>query len=120
MYRGFRTGSVVQPNNVHALVTQDGWKLVKYLDSTAQAPEVSVNQFEMYKLYEDDAGQAVRTSIDGNEEFNLVNYADGSPIDTANLPADLLTVLGSTPQDFIAAKFDELNVLMTKLESEML
>ncbi|MGB0732201.1 MAG: sulfatase-like hydrolase/transferase [Pontibacterium sp.] len=99
-------GAVIQPNNVHAVVDKQGWKLVKYLDSTN--PNIP-HQYELYQLA-DVANN--NEPIDPKEEYNLVNYQDGSPRDLSGLPI--------VPTADVATRFDELMSLMHTLEAQWL
>ncbi len=61
-------GPVAHPNNVHAVIDNDGWKLVRYFNKNADLTQGLVQQFSaaQYELY--------NLNDDPNEERNLLVY----------------------------------------------
>ncbi len=63
-------GPVAHPNNVHAIIEETGWKLVRYFDS------VDINLPAQYELYD--------LNSDPNEITNLLQYNAVFPTPVAN------------------------------------
>lgn len=97
--------SVMQPNHVHCVISNDNWKLVRYFEPRLDANDYTFNnQYELYNL-----------NMDPNEEYNLVDYKTTVP--TAIAAADILEPLQGID---IQKKADELMHLLEKLEAEVL
>jgi hypothetical protein len=98
----FKEGSVTQPNHIHSVVSQDGWKLACYYD-----PEDTVaQQYELYNL-----------KVDSNEEHNLLVYDGAFPtvVDAAALPENLAAMHAD-----IESTANRMMDLLVELEQQML
>jgi hypothetical protein len=91
-------GSVRQPNNVHAVISNDQWKLVRYFD------ENNPDCQEEYELYD--------LENDPNEETNLLRF-------DASFPTPIKDIPFSERHDTVE-KANELMVLLKRLETRML
>jgi arylsulfatase A-like enzyme len=91
-------GSVRQPNNVHAVISNDQWKLVRYFD------ENNPDCQEEYELYD--------LENDPNEETNLLRF-------DATFPTPIKDIPFSERHDTVE-KANELMVLLKRLETRML
>ncbi|MFQ3246784.1 MAG: arylsulfatase A-like enzyme [Arenicella sp.] len=89
--------SVMQPNHVHCVVSDDNWKLVRYFEPIEGEPNNfdNNNQYELYNL-----------NTDPTEINNLVQYNQPIPTDSS----------GSDVDD----KVIEMKHLLEKLEKRML
>jgi len=92
-------GSVRQPNNIHAVVDNQGWKLVEYFDPAGEHD----NEYEIYDL-----------NTDPNELTNLLQIGQPFPTPIKKLP------LGINPDVEFFLKAKELKVLLDHLKKTML
>lgn len=97
-----KQGPVCQPNNVHAVINNKQWKLVRYFDPNDDKPQN--NQYELYDL-----------NTDPNEQLNLLCFDEEfpTPIDENGLPNGMST-------DHIRKKALKLMILLKELEFKML
>ncbi|WDE03156.1 sulfatase-like hydrolase/transferase [Thalassomonas viridans] len=101
--RSLASGPVMQPNNIHCVMSKDNWKLVRYFDPSGRESD----QYELYEL-----------TTDPCEKSNLLVCKDTvfpEVVDEELIPPALI----ATGVD-IHQKAVDLMALMVSLEQEML
>jgi len=92
---------VPAPSLVHSVVSQDGWKLVRYFSCVE-----NIGKGDHYELYD--------LNKDGNEQHNLLVFNRPFPTVVDSIPK------GQMNADKLASKASELMDLLVKLEDGML